>query len=305
MKAYSVISDFSPKAIQMLENAGIGVTINSGERPNEEELIDLVQKYDILIIGAKERMTKKVYEKCSQLKILGTLSIGMDHICGEFKSSGEIKIVNTPTANVVSVAEHTYGLILALNKRFQESRISVINKTGRNGIVKRPIDLYGKTLGIIGAGKIASKVIEISRVFGLRVLCYTYHPELHQELLSLGVEFVSLNQLLVQSDIVSVHVALSEQSRHLIGVEELSIMKSNAVLINTARREIIDMDALLAKIKKDSSFRAGLDIEIEPDHELFNIDSPNVIITPHIAGVSIDAINRMDPELSENILKNL
>ena len=300
--AYSAISDLSLEAQELLKNAGIELTINSDKRPDETELIELVQQYDMIIIGAKEKMTRNVFNSATRLSIIATLSIGTDHISQEFKESTRHTIINTPNANVISVAEHTFALILALKKRILEGNKAVLLNTGRDGLLRKPEDLTGRVLGVIGAGRIAHEVIKISKVFSMKILCYTYHPECHPDMLNDNVEFVNLEDLLSNSDIITLHLPLTEQSLNLINEQRLNLIRNDAILINTSRAEIVDIASAISKASKEPSFYLGMDIDAEEYHYLFNAEQRNVIITPHIAGVSIDAIMRMDLELAQNVI---
>lgn len=305
LKGYCVISDYSKEAIRMFELAGIKLEISPSEkRPGEEELKKLVQEYDILIIGAKEKMTLAVYECATRLKILGTLSIGTDHIAEKFLSSRKIKVFNCPKSNVISVAEHTFGLILALQKKIVEGNNAAINGSGRNGINGLSHDLFGKKIGVIGAGKIAAEVINIAKAFHMDVLCYTFNPQKHFDLKCKGVNFVDLDMLLCESDIISVHLPLSELTEGLINDEKIKLVKKSAIFINTSRKQIMDISYLLEHADKNSNFGVGLDIDIEGLEEVIGKQRNNVLITPHIAGISLEAIIRMDTELAESITKH-
>ena len=306
LKGYCVISDYSKEAKRMFELAGIDLEISTSEsRPNEEELKELVQKYDILIIGAKEKMTPAVYDCASKLKILGTLSIGMDHIAEEFLTSRKTKVFNCPKSNVISVAEHTFGLILALQKKVVEGNNAVIHGSGRNGINGLPHDLFGKKIGVIGAGKIATEVINLAKAFHMEVLGYTFNPQRHFDLKCKGVKFVELEVLLHESDIISVHLPLSELSEGLIDMEKINLMKESAIFINTSREQIVDTTYLLEYADKNANFGVGLDVDIDGLEEIIKKQRNNVLITPHIAGISLEAIIRMDTELAESITKHL
>ena len=151
LNGYCVISDYSKDAVKMFELMGVNLKVStSATRPNEEELKELVQEYDILIIGAKEKMTSAVYNCATRLKVLGTLSIGVDHIASEFLHSDRIKVFNCPKSNVVSVAEHTFGLILALQKKVTEGNHAVLQGKGREGINGISHDLFGKNTRHLG-----------------------------------------------------------------------------------------------------------------------------------------------------------
>jgi len=234
---------------------------------------------------------------------IATLSIATDHIDKKFFDDKNITIINCDMSNVVSVAEHVFSLIFALKKKLLLGYESVVNKTGRAGLNGLPTDVYGQTLGIVGAGKIGRKTIEMAKAFNLNVLCHTLHPENHNDLLEIGVAFVSLDELLSKSDIISVHVPLNETTRNLIGINKINLLKPNVVFINTSKKEVVDTLALIQKAKENINFKVGLDIDFEKYDNLFTLQDKNIIVTPHVAGVTIDSIARMAGEVTEKIIK--
>ncbi len=301
-KAYSVLSDYSKSACDLLSYAGVEMTLAStAQRPDEDELVELVQKYDILIIGAKEKMTPRIFKSCARTKIIGTLSVGLDHICNEFLSSQDIKVINCPNSNTVSVAEHTFALLLSLKKKIIDGDRSSVEGSGRNGIKGTPRDLFGSVIGIIGAGRIATEVVKIAHAFRMKILCNTRNPQLHGNLSKYNVEFVELDELLSKSDIISVHLPLNDQTRHLINASKIDLMKDSATFLNTSRGGIVDIPYLMLRANKSENFLVGMDIDIDEYRDLFSKKYNNVIITPHIAGVSLDAIIRMDYDLAHSI----
>lgn len=306
LKGYCVISDYSEDAIKMFTNCGIDFNIAvSKERPDEDELKRLVQEYDLLIIGAKEKMTSAVYNCATKLKILGTLSIGMDHIAKEFMDSSKIKIFNCPKSNVISVAEHAFSLILALQKKIVESNNATIQGKGRSGINGLPHDLFGKKIGIIGAGKIATEMVNLANAFRMEILSYTFNPERHFDLKCKGVKFVELEVLLQESDIISIHLPLSKLSEKLIDAKKIHMMKESAIFINTSREQIVDTSYLINYANEHPDFKIGLDIDIDGLKDSVLKYRDNILITPHTAGVSLEAIIRMDTELADSITRYL
>lgn len=303
MKAYSVLHDYSKEACNLLRASGIEVVLaDANSRPNEDELIELAQKYDILIIGAKEKMTQRVFKACTCTKIIGTLSVGLDHISSDFMLSNDIKIINCPTSNVVSVAEHTFALLLSLKKKILPGNKSSMNGSGRSGIIGLPQDISGLVMGVVGAGRIASEVIKISQAFRLNILCNTRCPQKHTDLIQYGVQFVGLDELLSSSDIVTVHLPLTNQTRGIISAEKINLMKKSSIFLNTSRAELVDMPHLISRIDECQNFLVGMDIDIDGYHDLFTVERDNLIVTPHIAGISIDAINRMDIDLANYLI---
>ncbi len=306
LKAYSVFEDLDTKACEILKDAGIQLKLSSGiERPNKEKLQELLKDYDILIIGVKEKLTEDMLCKITTKKIIATLSIGLDHIDKSFFESELITVINCNTSNVISVAEHIFALILGLNKKIIEANNIAINGGNKTNLSSRSNDISNSTIGIIGAGKISREVIKIAKVFNMRILCNTLNPKKHQDLLKQGVEFLSLEELLRSSDIITVNIPLNEESKNLISKNKIRLMKKTATFINTSRAEIVDMEELIKYADENERFKVGLDIDAENYKELFNIKRNNIIVTPHIAGVTKEAIERMDVELTNNIKEYL
>lgn len=306
-KAYSVISNLSQEAITFLENNNIQLTINDSDNiPNTQELIDLLQKYDILIIGVKTIVTTDILEHISSPKIIATLSIGLDHIDKEVRESNLVHVINIKNANTISVAEHIFSLILGLNKRVYESNNLVLQQKGhKKNLHERPEDISNKKLGLIGAGNITKEVIKIAKVFNMQMCCYTRNSNNHKDLLEYSVVFKSLDEILKESDIINVSIPLTKETKYLISKDKIELMKSTATFINTSRVDIVDTKALIEKADKYNTFYVGLDIDLDEHKELLSQYRDNVIITPHTAGVSKQAIERMDFELANNIVNSL
>lgn len=306
LKAYSVFKDLDKKACEILIKAGIQLDIStSEERPNKEELSRSLNDYDILIIGVKEKLTEDMLAKVKKKKIIATLSIGVDHIDKSFFESDLIKVINCQTSNVISVAEHIFALILSLKKRIIEANEISIKGGTKRDLSARSNDISNSIIGIIGAGKISREVIKIAKVFSMKIYCNTLNPEKHQDLLKEGVEFTDLDNLLTISDIITVNIPLNEKNKKLISKDKIVLMKKTATFINTSRAEIVDMNELIRYADENTTFNVGLDIDAENYKEILNVKRDNVIVTLHIAGVTKEAIKRMDVELANNIRKYL
>lgn len=302
LRAYSIFKDLDKKACEILTNAGIQLELStSEERPNKEELLKVLNDYDILIIGVKERLTEDMLKAISNKKIIATLSIGVDHIDNSFFESNLIKVINCQTSNVISVAEHIFSLILSLKKRIIEANDIARNGGTQKDLSTRSNDISNSTIGIIGAGKISQEVIKIANVFNMKIYCNTLNPEKHKDLLEQGVEFLSLDELLSNSDIITVNIPLNKENKNLISKDKIRIMKKTTTFINTSRAEIVDMNELIRYANENATFNVGLDIDAENYKELLNTKRNNVIVTPHIAGITKEAIKRMDVELANSI----
>lgn len=306
LRAYSVFKDLDKKACEILINAGIQLDIStSEERPNKEELSKLLDDYDIIIIGVREKLTEDMLRKIKNKKIIATLSIGVDHIDNSFFESDLIKIMNCQTSNVISVAEHIFSLILSLKKRIIEANDIAIKGGTKGELSTRSNDISNSTIGIIGAGKISREVIKIAKIFNMKIYCNTLNPEKHKDLLKERVEFTDLDNLLTISDIITVNIPSNEENKNLISKDKVRLMKKTATFINTSRAEIVDINELIKYADENNTFNVGLDIDAENYREILNVKRNNVIVTPHIAGVTKEAIKRMDVELANNISEYL
>lgn len=306
-KAYCVYGKLNEEAKNLLISNGIELTENSSkDRPDEEGIINLLSEYDVLIVGIFPKLTAKAANHIKTKKIIASSSIGLDHIDKAFFESPLVKVVNIKLANTVSVAEHIFSLILALNKRVYEGNHLALNKQGhRNNVHERPEDISNKTLGLIGAGNITVEVIKIANIFNMKIKSYTNHPENHQDLLEKGVKFVSLDEVLKESDIINVSIPLNDETRNLISKDKIQLMKPTATFVNTSRTEIVDTNALIEYADLHDTFYVGLDIDLDEYEELFSKYRANVIVTPHTAGISKQATERMDLELADKIVKEL
>lgn len=306
-KAYCVFENFNEEATNKIREAGVELTINaSPNRPNGEELISLLKNYDILILGVFSKLTADMLYQVKSPKIIASLSVGLDHIDKSFFASPLITVVHIKTANAISVAEHIFALILGLQKRICESNYLVLQQQGhRKNLQERPEDISNKKLGLIGAGNITKEVIKIAKIFHMEILCYTKNPANHAELVEDGVTFKSFDEVLKESDIINVSIPLTDETEYLISKEKIDLMKPTATFINTSRADVVDTKYLIAKAEKYPTFYVGLDIDLEEDKELLSNYRSNVIVTPHTAGISKQAIERMDLELANHIISCL
>lgn len=304
LKAYTIFDDFSQKAIDFLTAKGIDVTVHPKgvERPNEKQIKAIVDNYDVIIVGTSQKMPEAVFENINEKRIIATASIGMDHIKIPSEKSDLIKIVNAPKANRISVAEHTFSLILALKKHLLEGRRTALNGQNKKQMRNNPTDLYGTVIGVVGAGGTAGAVLKMSSAFGMKRLCYTAHPENHSDLSVDGVEFVDLNKLLSESDIVSINLPLVSETKKLITENHIALLKDDAIFVSLSRSEIVDNEALFKRAKASKDFCIALDVDSEKVYGLWDDSMDNVIVTPHIGGGTVQSRKRMFIEVSENII---
>ncbi|MEM0085728.1 MAG: hydroxyacid dehydrogenase [Zestosphaera sp.] len=290
-------------AVKLLEDAGIQVVYR--EYPSEKELSELVTDIDILLVRSKPLVTAEVISKAEKLKIIARAGVGLDNIDVKVAEAKGIKVINTPEAPTRSVAELAIGLMLAVARK-----IAYSDRKMREGRwVKKEaegVELKGKTLGIIGFGRIGREVAAIaSKGLGMKILYYDVYrasPEVEKEL---GATYVDLETLARESDVVSVHVPLTSETRGLVSEGLLKLMKKNAILINTSRGAVVDTKALIKALNEGWIAGAGLDVYEEeplpPNHPLTQLD--NVVLTPHIGASTEEAQERAGIDAVKKILE--
>lgn len=295
MRAYSVFNDLPIEAVTVLERADVEVTLlpYGVPRPSGETLRKLIETYDIVLISTAETVTEDMLRSVKTPKILATASSGTDHIHIPADKAALIRVANAPTANAQSVAEHTFALLLALEKRLTEARTLAVRGESKKRMHTRPEELAGKTLGVIGAGHTAAAVLRLAKAFGMETLCWTRNPERHTDVAALGARFVTLDELLASADAISLNLPLTEETRGLLSRERIEIMKPGAAFVSTSRPELIDLPPLLGRAAREPDFAVGLDIDVDKTFGLWDERMPNVIVTPHIAGGTTQARRRM------------
>jgi D-lactate dehydrogenase len=253
--------------------------------------------------------------KLPKLKLLSTRSTGFDHLdVAEARKRG-ITVSYVPSYGENTVAEHAFGLLLALSKKIYAGYDQIREQGNFNWDALQGFDLKGKTIGIVGMGRIGFHAAKIARGFDMQVLAYDMHP--NEKLAAEGgFSYVSFDELLSQSDVITLHVSANDTNRHLIDALAFSKMKRGAVLINTSRGQVVDTQALLKALKSGQLGGAGLDVLEEEgvikdemqfllsddpeEHDLKTVladhvlvDMPNVIVTPHIAFNTKEAVERI------------
>ncbi len=261
----------------------------------EEALLPLVVAVDGIVIRANGRVTDRLLAHAPRLRVVGRHGVGLDNVDLDACARRGIWVVYTPLANVEAVAEHAVGLMLAVAKRIVEGDRAV--RAGEFAAARHRLfgqELYGQTLGIAGFGRIGQRVAEICRAaFAMPVMFADLLS--HEEVAArLGAQRVPLDELLARSDVISLHLPLTPQTRHLIDGPALARMKPGAILINTARGAVVDETALLAALR-DGRLAAGLDVfadePLPPGNPLPML--PNVVLTPHCASHTEGALLAM------------
>jgi D-3-phosphoglycerate dehydrogenase len=294
--------------LEILKKNFKNVIVNAKDRNlTYNELIKKVRGVDAILCLLNDRIDAKVIANMDKCKVISNYAVGFNNIDVEEATKRGIIVTNTPGVLTDATADLTWALILAVTRRIVEA-----DKFVRKGKFKgwAPMlllgsELAGKTLGIIGAGRIGTAVGLRAKGFKMKVLYFNLNKNetLEEEV---GAKKVSLETLLKNSDIVTIHVPLTPKTKHLISARELKLMKKGAYLINTSRGEVIDEKALIKALKTGKLAGAGLDVfEYEPfvPKELIELD--NVVLTPHIGSATVEARTKMAIVAAENIVKVL
>ena len=303
MRAYSIFDDFTTDAIKTLEDAGIELTVHplGVPRPDHDQMKIILEQYDAVIIGTSQKITEDMFENISKPRIIGTASVGLDHIKVPESKKNLCTIISTPNANTQSVAEYNVGAMLMTRKRIMEGNYLYSQGLDNKKLIRKPEDIYGTTIGFVGAGRISAETMKLLSVFGTKFLCYTLHPENHKNLADkYNLKFVTLNELAQQSDIISINVPLNESTQNLINTDIISEMKENCIVVSVSRDKVIDIHSLIGKANTNPNFYAILDLDVLPDYIGKN-NHRNIVITPHIAGGTIETRKRMFLEIARSI----
>lgn len=283
-----ITDDLSSQGLAHLEEAG-DVTFDIAKGLSPEELVERIRGYDGLIIRSSVQVTEAVLNAAGKLKVVGRAGVGVDNIDIPAASMRGIIVMNTPGANTIATAEHTLAVLLALCRHVPQaySRLKQ-GEWNRKDFVG--IQLYRKTIGIIGMGRIGTRVAIRCQAFGMEVL--VYDPYLSDEIArDLKVNPVSLPELLGQADFIALHAALTPDTENIIDAKAIAQMKDGVRIVNTARGGLIDEDALVAGLKSGKIAGAALDVftqePLSPESPLLKMD--NVIVTPHLAASTVEA----------------
>jgi len=271
---------------------------------DKQPLIEAVADVQAILVRVA-KITPEVIQAAKSLKVIGKHGVGYDNINIPAATARGVLVTNTPLANSTSVAEHALALLLAVARRIGETERDLAQGRVRMQKVYQGIELSGKVMGVIGLGSAGLRLARMTgNGLGMRVLGFDPYKSPWPE----GVEQCrELDPLLRQADFVSIHVPLTKETQNLIGAAALATMKPTAVLVNTARGGVVDEAATAEAVKAGRLAGAGLDVVVDeplrPSHALNGI--PNIILTPHIAGVTEEAMMRMAQDSAEDILRVL
>jgi D-3-phosphoglycerate dehydrogenase len=281
-----VSDNISTKGVEILEKAGLKVDVNTGLEP--AKLKKEIGKYDALIIRSATKVTADIIEAAKKLKVVGRAGSGLDNVDKVAATKRGIVVMNTPGGNTITTAEHTVALLLSLARQVPQATSSMKDRKWEKKKFMG-IEVYGKTLGIIGLGAIGSHVAKMAQGMGMNVI--TFDPYLSEEKAkNLGVEVVDLNSLFKQADFITNHIPLTNETRNLINTKSIAKMKKGVRIINAARGGVVNEADLYKALKSGRVAGAALDVfETEPPGESPLLELDNFICTPHLGASTKDA----------------
>ncbi|MDA7868445.1 phosphoglycerate dehydrogenase [bacterium] len=305
MPSRVLVSDpISEKGVELL-NAHPDITADFKIGLPPEELLSIIGEYDALIVRSQTKVTAEVFAAATKLKAVGRAGVGVDNIDREAANSCGVIVMNTPTGNTISTAEHAFTLMCATARNIALGHAGVIAgdfKAARKAY--QGIELNGKTLAIIGMGRIGSEFAKRAQAFNMKIVAYD--PFLTQSRADeMKVKLASTpDEALAGADVVTLHVPMTEDTRHILNTERLSLMNQGALVINCARGGLIDEVALKAAIDTGHIAGCGLDVfEEEPpyaDHPLFSLDK-HISFTPHLGASTNEAQENVGIQVAEQI----
>ncbi|MDR0334696.1 MAG: phosphoglycerate dehydrogenase [Methanomassiliicoccaceae archaeon] len=299
-----LVSDpLSEEGLKILAASGIPVDVRPGL--SEDELCKIIGDYDGLIIRSGTTVTKKIIDAGKKLRVVGRAGVGVDNVDVPYATQKGVLVMNTPSANIISAAEHSLAMMMTLARMIPWAHASV-----HKGEWKRSkftgIELYGKTLGIIGVGRVGGEIAKRAKSFNMTMI--GYDPYLPQDVAdSLGVRLTTLGDVLMNSDIMTIHTPLLPETRNMISAAQFKMMKKNALLVNVARGGIVNEDDLYDALKSRTIAGAAFDVFVdEPLKEgckLLELD--NLVTTPHLGASTVEAQEKVSVDIAENVIAYL
>src|SRR3954468_8300017 len=296
-----LISDaLSPAAVQIFKDRGIEVDFQPNLGKDKDKLAEIIGNYDGLAIRSATKVTPKILERAKNLKVIGRAGIGVDNVDIPAATARGVIVMNTPFGNSITTAEHAISLMLALARQIPEADTSTrAGKWEKNKFMG--VEIFSKTLGVIGCGNIGSIVAD--RAVGLKMKVIAYDPFLSPErALQLGVEKVELDELFKRADFITLHTPLTEKTKNIVDAAAFTKMKKGVRIINCARGGLVDEQALRAALDSGQVAGAAFDVFTEEpakDNPLFG--HPNVVCTPHLGAATTEAQENVALQVAEQM----
>lgn len=296
-----LVSDpISDEGLKVLKEAE-GITVDVKTGLSEEDLAKGIGEYDALLVRSGTKVTNKIIENAKKLKVIGRAGVGVDNVDVASASKHGIIVMNTPGGNTISTAEHTMALILALVRKIGPAYISMRNKQWDRKKFQG-IELYGKTLGIIGLGRIGTEVAARALSFGMKILAYD--PFMSTEKAEqIDIEPVDVDTIFAKADIITVHTPITNDTKGLIGKKAFEKMKKGVFIVNCARGGIVDENALYEALKSGKVAGAALDVfENEPPANSPLLELDSVLVTPHLGASTKEAQENVAVDVAYQVI---
>ncbi len=286
-------------AVRVLQSFG-GIEAVTMGTPAPDELLRLIPDFDAIVVRSPTRVTAEVIGRGEKLRFIGRAGVGVDNIDVEAATRRGIVVINSPRSNTISTAEQTLALMLALAREVPRAHAAVTSGKWERDSFKG-VELFGKTIGVVGLGRVGREVAKRALVFGMTVL--GYDPFIDDDgVRGLGAEPVSFDALIARSDWVTVHTPLAKETRGLIGARELASMKRGVYVVNCARGGIVDEGALADALESGQVAGVALDVfEKEPPGSSRLLAHPRSVFAPHLGAATIDAQRRVATDVAESI----
>ena len=300
MKKILICDALNPEAFENIQSVPeFDVTLKTGM--DEQELIETIPGYHAAVVRGATKLTGNVIQAADNLELIVRAGIGLDNIDVAVAKAKGIDVANTPSATTISVSEHTFGLMLGAVRNHGKANLSMkAHKWEKKAMAGS--ELYEKTLGIIGSGRIGLALAERSLAFGMKVIVY----DIVEVKTDLDIKQVSLDELFYQADIISLHLPLSESTRHMISDDEFARMKDGVIIVNASRGGVVDEAALLNALEAGKVAAAALDVyEQEPPLDFTLIDHPNILAMPHIGAAAKEGQKRAGLEVVKILKERL
>jgi len=292
MKKILIADSLDKESIEQLKGLKtLEVTVKTGM--DEAALVQAIPDFNAIVVRSATKVTRSVIEAGKNLELIIRAGIGLDNIDAAAAKEKGIKVANTPAATSITVAEHAFGMMLGAVRQHGKANLSMkAHKWEKKSL--SGTELYQKTLGLIGVGRIGQELARRAIAFGMKVVGYDIIPFKTD----LAIRPVSLDELLAQADLISLHIPLTDQSRHMISDKEFEKMKAGVIIVNAARGGTVDEKALLAALNSGKVRAAALDVfEKEPPEDFSLIDHPNVTALPHIGAAAEEGQSRAGMEV--------
>jgi D-3-phosphoglycerate dehydrogenase len=294
-----IADKINPAGIDYLKDAGYDVEVKMGLSP--EELLAEIPVYDALAVRSAVQVTREIIEAGTKLKVIGRAGVGTDNIDKEAAAQCGVAVVNTPAANVVSAAEQTFALLLACARNTAQANASMHEGRWERSAYTG-LELYGRTLGIIGFGKIGGLLSTRANAFGMTVHAFDPYADPDYVADHAAVLLPSLEELLRSSDVISVHLPKTPETTGMIGAEQIALMKDDVIVLNVARGGIYDDEALLAGLESGKIWAAGIDVyDPEPCVDYPLVGCERAVLNPHLGASTKEAQVRAGVQVAEAI----